>query len=84
MNYVKIIGQNSLLMHTCTPKTEFPNFINALNSLAKRNLVTDFFYVNLGIPSFKRQTISYEFFRDKSWTFNPNEKLKRLAEIMGN
>ena len=84
MNYGKIIGQNSLLMHTYTPKTEFPNFINALNSLAKRNLITDFFYVNLGIPSFKRQTISYEFFRDKSWTFNHNEKLKRLAEIMGN
>ena len=83
-NYGKIIGQNSLLMHSYTPKTEFPNFINALNSLVKRNLVTDFFYVNLDIPSFKRQTVSYEFFRDKSWTFNYKEKLKRLAEIMRN
>jgi len=84
LNYGKIIGRNSLLMHSYTPKTEFPNFINALNNLVKRNLITNFFYVNLNIPSFKRQTVSYEFFRDKSWTFNYKEKLKRLAEIMGN
>jgi len=84
VNYGKIIGQNSLLMHSYTPRTEFPNFINALNSLVKRNLITDFFYVNLDISSFKRQTVSYEFFRNKSWTFNYKEKLKRLAEIMGN
>jgi len=83
-NYGKIIGRNSLLMHSYTPKTEFPNFMNTLNSLVRRNLITDFFYVNLDIPSFKRQTVSYEFFRDKSWTFNYKEKLKRLAEIMGN
>ena len=84
INYGKIIGQNSLLMHSYTPRTEFPNFINALNSLVKRKLITEFLYVNLHVASFKRQTISYEFFRDKSWTFNHNEKLKRLAEIMGN
>ena len=84
INYGKIIGRNSLLMHSYTPKTEFPNLINALNSLVKRNLITDFFYVNLDIASFKRQTVSYEFFRDKSWTFNYKEKLRRLAEIMRN
>ncbi len=84
INYGKTIGRNSLLMHSYTPKTEFPNLINALNSLVKRNLITDFFYVNLDISSFKRQTVSYEFFKDKSWTFNYKEKLKRLAEIMGN
>ncbi len=82
INYGKIIGRNSLLMHSYTPKTEFPNLINALNSLVKRHLITDFLYVNLDIASFKRQTVSYEFFRDESWTFNYNEKLKRLAEIM--
>jgi len=82
INYGKIIGRNSLLMNSYTPRTEFPNLINALNSLVKRDLITDFFYVNLDIASFKRQTVSYEFFRDKSWAFNYNEKLKRLVEIM--
>jgi len=84
INYGKIIGQNSLLMHSYTPKTEFSNFINVLNSLVKRKLIADFFYVNLDIPSFKRQTVSYEFFRDKSWTFNFKERFKGLAEIMRN
>ena len=84
ISYGKIIGRNSLLMHSYTLKTEFPNLINALNSLVKGNLITDFFYVNLDIASFKRQTVSYEFFRDKSWTFNYKEKLKKLAEIMRN
>ncbi|MFB0567233.1 MAG: hypothetical protein ACETVM_01440 [Candidatus Bathyarchaeia archaeon] len=82
ISYGKIIGRNSLLIHSYTPKTEFPNLINALNSLVKRNLITDFFYANLDIVSFKRQTVSYEFFRDKSWTFNYKGKLERLAEIM--
>ena len=84
ISYGKIIGRNSLLMRSYTPKTEFPNLINASNSLVKRNLITEFFHVNLDIASFKRQTVSYEFFRDKSWTFNYKEKLKRLAEIMRN
>jgi DNA-binding Lrp family transcriptional regulator len=84
LNYGKIIGRNSLLMHTYTPKTEFPNFISALNSLIKRKLVSDFFYVNLNIATFRRKTISYESFKDKSWTFNYEEKLEKLTEIMGN
>jgi len=83
-NYGKIIGRNSLLMHSYTPKTEFPNFIKTLNSLVKRNIITDFFYVNLDIPSFKRQTLSYEFFKDNSWTFNYKEKLEKLTEIIRN
>jgi len=40
--------------------------------------------VNLNIPSFKRQTVSYEFFKDNSWTFNYKEKLKKLTEIIRN
>jgi DNA-binding Lrp family transcriptional regulator len=84
LNYGRIIGQNSLLMHSYTPKTEFPNFIKALNNLVKRKLVTDFLYVNLDIPSFKRQTVSYELFENKSWAFNYEEKLQKLAKIMGN
>ncbi len=81
INYGKIIGQNSLLMHSYTPKKEFPNLIHSLNKMVRENLITDFFYVNLDITSFKRQTISYEFFKDKSWSFDYKERLKRLTEI---
>lgn len=84
LSYGRIIGRNSLLIHSYTPKTEFPNLINSLNSLAKSNLITDFSHVNLEIPSFSRQTVSYEFFKDKSWTFDYEERLKRLSEMMRN
>jgi DNA-binding Lrp family transcriptional regulator len=82
LNYGKIIGRNSLLMHTYTPRTEVPNFINTLNSMIKRSLVTDFFYVNFDVSSFKRQTVSNEFYKDRSWTFDFKEKRKRLSEIV--
>lgn len=82
INYGKIIGQNSLLLHSYTPKTEFPNLINALNSLVKRKIIADFFYVNLNVTSFQRQTVAYESFRNKSWVFNYVEKLRKLEEIV--
>jgi DNA-binding Lrp family transcriptional regulator len=82
LNYGKIIGRNSLLMHTYTPRTEVPNFVNTLNGMIKRNLVTNFFYVNFDVSSFKRQTLSNEFYKDRSWTFDSKEKRKRLSEIM--
>ncbi len=82
LNYGKIIGRNSLLMHSYTPRTEVPNFINTMNIMVKRNLVTDFFYVNFDVSSFKRQTVSNEFYKDRYWTFDSEEKRKRLSEIM--
>jgi len=82
LNYGKIICRNSLLIHSYTPRTEVPSFINTLNSMVKRNLVTDFFYVNFDVSSFKRQTVSNEFYKDRSWTFDSKEKRKRLSEIM--
>ncbi len=81
LSYGKIISQNSLVMHSYTPKTEFPHLIKVLDSLVESNIIADFFHVNLDIPSFARQTVSYEFFRNESWVFNYDGKLRRLAEI---
>ncbi len=81
-NYGKIMSRNSLLLHSYTPRTEVPNFINALNSMVKEDLVTDFFYVNMDVSSFKRQTVSSEFCRNKSWVFDLTEKRRSLSEIM--
>jgi DNA-binding Lrp family transcriptional regulator len=82
LSYGKIIGRDSLLLHSYTPKTEFPNFIGALNSLVRKNLLKDFFYVSLNITAFERKTICYESFHSESWTFNYEEKVKQLAKIM--
>ncbi len=81
-NYGKVVGRDSLLLHSYTPRTEVPSFLNALNSMVRKNLVADFFYVNFDVSSFKRQTVSSEFYEDGSWTFDLTEKRRSLSEIM--
>ena len=81
-NYEKAIGQPTLVVHTYTPKTEFSRFIDAMNRLTEKNLINSFLYATLDVASFRRQTISYEFFRENKWTYNPQEKLRRLEELM--
>ncbi|UCG45137.1 MAG: AsnC family transcriptional regulator [Candidatus Bathyarchaeota archaeon] len=79
--YGKAIRQLSLILHTYTPKTEFRNLIDSMNRLAEKNLIEDFLYVILDVESFKRQTISYEFFEEGRWTYNHKKKLEKLSEM---
>jgi len=83
INYGKAIGQLSLVVHTYTPKTEFSKFIDLMSRLTEKTLIKSFFYVILDVTLFRRQTISYEFFKENKWTYDSEEKLKRLGEIMG-
>jgi len=83
INYGKAIGQLSLVVHTYTPKTEFSKLIDSMSRLTEKTLIESFFYVTLDVTSFRRQTISYEFFKENKWTYDSEEKLKRLGEIMG-
>jgi DNA-binding Lrp family transcriptional regulator len=79
--YGKTIGQHSLVVHTYTPKTEFSRFIDAMNRLTEKKLTKSFIYVTLDVASFKRQTISYEFFKENRWTYDYEKKLERLKEV---
>ncbi|MEM2916952.1 MAG: AsnC family transcriptional regulator [Candidatus Bathyarchaeia archaeon] len=83
LSYAKIIGRNSLLVNTYIPKKEFSSLIQCLNKLTQKEILQNFFYVTLDIRSYKRQTISYEFFKNGDWTYNSEEKLRRLKEIRG-
>jgi len=82
LNYAKAIGRNSLVVHSYTPKIEFSNFIESLGRLVERGVLRDFFSVTLDVTSFRRQTVSYEYFKDGRWTFDHEEKLRKLATIM--
>ena len=81
ISYAKIIGKNSLIVAIQIPKLEFSNLINALNSLYKKNLVENFVYVNIDLLSHERQTISYEFFENKKWNYNHEEKMQWLRKV---
>jgi len=81
ISYAKVIGRDSLMVHAYTPKIEFPNFIESLNSLIDKGVLSDFSYVTLNVASFRRQTVSYEYFKDGKWLYNHEEKLKNLMTI---
>jgi DNA-binding Lrp family transcriptional regulator len=82
LSYSKVIGQDSLIAHFYTPKTEFTHFMNSLNRLAQREILKDFLYVTLDVASFKRQTVSYEFFSEGKWVYNHEERMQKLSEIV--
>lgn len=70
LNYSKAIGQNKLISHFYIPKIEFPNLVDALNTLIEAQYITRYLYVLLDISFYKRQTVSYEFFEKNKWTYN--------------
>ena len=82
LSHAKIVGRNSLVVHFYIPKVEFSNFVEQLNQLAVKGIIEGFFYVSLDVASFKRQTVSYEFFRSGSWTYNTSEAIEKLTRMV--
>jgi hypothetical protein len=82
LSRAKIIGENSLVVHFYVPKVEFSNLVESLNLLATKDIIEDFHYVSLDVASFKRQTISYEFFKNGKWTYNSAETNAKLARLI--
>lgn len=83
LNYTKTTGANKLIAHFFTPKIEFSHLIDSLNQLIERHVVERFFHVVLDIPSYKRQTVAYEFFEKNKWTYNHQENLRGLKKAPG-
>jgi DNA-binding Lrp family transcriptional regulator len=81
-NYAKVIGRNSLLAHFYVPRVEFSNFVESLNHLIQNEIIQDFSHVSIDIPSFKRQTISYEYFQDDEWVYNDAHQVEKLIKLM--
>lgn len=81
ISYAKTIGKNSLIVNVYILKTEFPNLVRSLNRLYVEGLIKNFFYVTLDPTSYKRQTISYEYFENGKWTYNSEEKIEKLKKI---
>jgi len=82
LNFGKVIGKSSLVVHFYVPKTEFPSFIDSLNQLAAEDIVQDFSYVSIDVPSFRRQTVSYEHFVDGRWAYNQAEQIEKLTKMV--
>jgi len=81
VSYAKVIGKNSLITNVYILKREFPKLIESLNRLYSEGLIKNFFYVTLEPTAYKRQTIAYKNFENGKWTYNSEEKIKKLKEI---
>jgi DNA-binding Lrp family transcriptional regulator len=82
LSHAKVVGKNSLVVHFYIPKVEFSNFIEILNQLSVKGLIEDFSYVSLDVASFKRQTVSYEFFRKNNWLYDAPEVIGKLTGMV--
>jgi len=81
LSYLKVVGQNSLVVHTYTPKTEFPGLIESLNKLVKKRVVKSFFHVSFILTPYKSKTISPEFFKNGAWQYDHEYILETLRKI---
>jgi len=77
----KIFGKNALFVQIYIPKKEFRGLTDTLSKLIRNSLMKSYDYA-IEDPSRKQlQTISYEFFKDKSWIYDHKEHMKRLHEL---
>jgi len=77
----KIFEKNALFIHIYLPRKEFRGFTDALSKLIRNGLMRNYDYA-IEDPSRKQwQTISYEFFKDKSWIYDHEKHMKRLHEL---
>ncbi|MDH7563928.1 MAG: hypothetical protein QHH24_03465 [Candidatus Bathyarchaeota archaeon] len=78
VSYAKAIDHDLLIANIYILKSEFPKLINSLNRLYSEDVITDFSYATLDPTSFRRQTISYEYFADGRWATNLKVNLNKL------
>jgi len=83
LSYAKVIGRNSVLAHTHTPNTEFPNLLASLDRLVEMNLIKGFFYVTLIRKPYVDNPLPCELFKDGAWQYDQKKNLERLKKLFG-
>ena len=77
----KIFGKNALFIHIYLPRKEFRGFTDSLSKLIRNGLMKSYDYTIEDLSRKEAQTISYEFFKDKTWIYDHKEYMKRLHEL---
>jgi len=76
----KILGENAFLVEVFLPTEEFRKFVDTLSKMAKMKLVTGYKYAIQDLRIRCRQTISGEFFKDKSWIYDHKNHMETLQK----
>ncbi len=64
------------------PKAEFRKFIDILSKLIKSGILQSYLYIIQDLNKTFRQTISYEYFEDRGWTYDHEKHLKSLEDLV--
>jgi DNA-binding Lrp family transcriptional regulator len=78
----KVLEENTLLALMYIPRIEFRKLVNSLTEIIKDGLLKDFEHVILDITKSSQQTISYEFFKNKTWTYDHEAHIKNLRKLV--
>ena len=79
----KIFGKSALFIQVYVPRKEFAGFTDSLSKLIRNGLMKSYDYAIENPSRTQVQTISYEFFKDKSWIYEHEKHMKRLHELHG-
>jgi len=77
----KVLGTNALIAHLYLPRTEFRRFVDHLSSLIRARMLKKFSYVIQDLGKGSRQTIAYEHFERKKWTYDHEKHLRNLEKV---
>ncbi len=79
----KIIGENSLLVRTFTPRFEERNLFALLSELVRVGAATDYSVVRLDFENQRSQTLSYELFDDATgWQFDSDKLASSVRRLV--
>jgi len=77
----KILGQNSMIAFLYVPLQEFKGFVKALSKLRALGWLQNYSYVHLDLDQDMRQTFSYEYFKQGSWSYNHKEHISAIQDL---
>jgi DNA-binding Lrp family transcriptional regulator len=77
----KVLGKNALIAHLYLPRTEFRRLIDALSTLIKSKALSNYSYMIQDSGKASRQTISYEYFKNRKWIYDHEKHIKNLKKL---
>jgi len=77
----KVYGSNELFTQIYLPRAEIRNFLDVASRLVKEGFMETYDYVIQDLTRTERQTISYEYFKNRQWEYDHSKFLKKLRSI---
>jgi DNA-binding Lrp family transcriptional regulator len=80
----KVLGQNAIITHIYLPRPEFRIFVEHLSKLIRTGFLQSYDYLiqDARPGKWSRETIPYQFFKDRTWKYDHNKHIKDLHDLI--